>query len=390
MNSTSFYMDIENNHEMGLYPKRDCVLVRGKGAVVFDDRGKVYIDCTSGHGVASIGHCSDEVIEAVISQAQRLITCSNTFYNDARSLLVEKLVRIAPAGLNRVFLCNSGAEAVEAAIKFARLTTGKTDFLCAAKSFHGRTLGALSATFNPKYREGFAPLVPGFHFVPYNKFIPLKTAVEEMQDRLAGIILEPVQGEGGVYPGDPEYFRQVRELCDEKGILLIIDEVQTGFCRTGRMFAVEHSGISPDILCLAKAMAGGLPVGAVLCSDQIRVSVGKHGTTFGGNPLVCAAASASIDFMIKSKLAEQSAEKGIYVLDRLKKIKSSKIRGIRGLGLMIGIELKEKVNPLISALMERGILVLPAGSTVLRLLPPLTIEYRQLDVVIAHISNLLS
>jgi acetylornithine/LysW-gamma-L-lysine aminotransferase len=247
-------------------------------------------------------------------------------------------------------------------------------------------MGALSATFNPKYRQDFFPLVPGFCFVPFNNIDKLKEAVNE---KTAGIILEPVQGEGGMHIGKPDYFRRVRALCDQRDILLIIDEVQTGFCRTGKMFGTQHFDIQPDIMCVAKAMAGGLPMGAVLCSERIDVPKGKHGSTFGGNPPVCAAALAAVEFMKQHNLAGQAAEKGGYLLDRLNKIESPKMREVRGLGLMIGIELRERVTPYIRDLMNKGVLVLPAGTTVLRLLPPLTISYNQLDTVVESILEVL-
>jgi acetylornithine/LysW-gamma-L-lysine aminotransferase len=222
------FLKLEKQYSLAVYPKRDLVIAEGKGSLVKDETGKEYIDCTAGHGVAGVGHGNEAVIQAITRQARRLITCSGTFYNDTRALLLEKLVNIAPAGLNRVFLCNSGTEAVEAALKLARLTTGKTDFICAVKGFHGRTMGALSATYNPKYKTEFLPLVPGFHFAPFNNISPLIKQVEENPDRFAGIILEPVQGEGGVHIGRQDYFREVRAICDERGIMLIIDEVQTG------------------------------------------------------------------------------------------------------------------------------------------------------------------
>ncbi len=384
------FMRMEGQHSPGLYPKRDMVLTEGSGALVKDIEGREYIDCMAGHGVASIGHGNPSLVQAITRQASKLITCPGTFYNDTRAQLLEKLVQIAPPGLNRAFLCNSGTEAVEAAIKFARLTTGKTGFICAMKGFHGRTLGALSATHNPKYRTPFAPLVPGFRYVPYNKFQRLEEAVEQSELPIAGIILEPVQGEGGVHIGDADYFRQVRELCDAKNIMLIIDEVQTGFCRTGKWFGVEHLGIVPDMMCIAKAMAGGLPMGGVLCADKIEVLMGAHGTTFGGNPLACAAASATIDVMRENRLWEQAEEKGRYLVQKLQAVHSPKVRDIRGKGLMIGIELKEKVKPYLTALLSEGVLALPAGATVLRLLPPLTIEYPQLDTVIEKIQKVLA
>jgi len=370
------YRHLQQTYELDVYSKKDIVLVRGRNARVYDDRGREYIDCTSGHGVASVGHANERVAAAVAEQAQRLITCGGAFYNDRRAVLMEKLMSVTPPGLQRVFFCNSGAESVEAAIKFARFATGKTDFICAMRGFHGRTMGALSATFQPHYRTGFEPLVPGFFFVPFNKAGKLKDAVTE---KTAGVILEIVQGEGGVNIGSEEYFHEVAAFCREQGILLIIDEVQTGFCRTGRMFACEHYGISPDIMCVGKAIAGGLPMGAVLCSEGVALPVGKHGSTFGGNPLACAAAIAAIDFMTGEKLDEEAAKKGEYLARILSDAGFPVVREIRHIGLMFGIELKERVQRHIVNLMESGVLALPAGPTVLRLLPPLTIGYDELD-----------
>lgn len=381
------YQSIEDQYALPLFPKRGITLVKGKNARLWDDKGNEYIDCMAGQGVVNIGHCNEKVAQAVAEQAQKLITCTGSFYSDQRAQLIHKLVNITPNNLTKVFLCNSGAESVEAAIKFARLASSKTEFICAMRSFHGRTMGALSATFNPKYRKPFQPLIPGFQFVPYNNFEKL---YEKLTDKTAAIMLEVVQGEGGVHIGDNEYFKQVSALCKEKNILLIIDEVQTGFCRTGKMFASEYFDLQPDILCLAKAMAGGLPIGAVLCSDKIEVSFGSHGTTFGGNPLVAAAANAAIDFMIEENLADQAMEKGQYFVDQFNKRKLEKVRELRQIGLMIGIELKEKVQPLITALQEKGVLAIPAGATVLRLLPPLTITNDDLDVVIEEITEILS
>lgn len=380
------FQTMEDQYALPLFPKRGITLVKGKNARLWDDKGNEYIDCMAGQGVVSIGHCNEKVVKAVADQVQKLITCTGSFYSDQRALLIKKLVEITPANLKKVFLCNSGAESVEAAIKFARLSTRKTEFICAMRSFHGRTMGALSATFNQKYRGPFEPLIPGFQFVPYNNFEKLKNKVNK---KTAAIMLEVVQGEGGVHIGDANYFKQVSQFCKENNILLIIDEVQTGFCRTGKMFACEHFDIHPDILCLAKAMAGGLPIGAVLCSDKIEVSFGSHGTTFGGNPLVAAAANVTIDFMIEEKLADQAKEKGNYFADMFSKFELEKVREFRQIGLMIGIELKEKVQPFINSLQDKGVLAIPAGATVLRLLPPLTIGKDDLDVVIEKIEETL-
>lgn len=380
------FKSIQNKYELNVFPKRDIVLVKGKNAKVWDENGKEYIDCIAGHGVANIGHCNEKVIEAIEQQAKKLITCPGSFYNDTRALLMQKLVSISPNSLNKVYLCNSGAEANEAAIKFARYSTKKPNFVCAMRGYHGRTMGALSATYQPDFRKGFEPLVQGFTFVPYNNIQKLVDAIDE---KTAGIILEVVQGEGGVNIGDKGYFLQVQEFCNEKGVLLIIDEVQTGFCRTGKMFACEYFDIQPDIMCLAKAIAGGLPMGAVLCSNKVTIDVGKHGSTFSGGPLVCAAANAAIDFMVDNNLAETAKDKGEYVIKKLEKQNLPKVREIRYLGLIIGIELKEKVKPYIVKLMASGVLALPAGATVLRLLPPLTISYEELDVVAEKIIEVL-
>jgi acetylornithine/LysW-gamma-L-lysine aminotransferase len=378
---------IEDAYDFSVYSKRGVVLVRGENARVWDDQGREYIDCVAGHGVASIGHCNSKVVEALQTQSRRLMSCSATFHNDARAGFLAKLMSVVPPGLKRAFLCNSGTEAIEAAIKFARFSTGRTDFVCAMRGFHGRTMGAMSATYNPDYRTPFEPIVPGFHYAPFNNFDKLR---EKVDGNTAGIILEIVQGEGGVHVGNADYFRQVRRLCDENGALLIVDEVQTGFCRTGRMFASNHFALEPDILCVAKAIAGGLPMGAAVCGDKVQPPAGKHGSTFGGNPLVCAAATAAIDFMVEHKLAEQAMDKGEYLVAQLKQQRYAKVREIRHLGLMVGIELKEKSQTYLVRLMEEGVLAMPAGATVMRFLPPLTISRDELDIVARKVGDVLS
>ncbi len=380
------WIQLEQQYELEVYPKRDVCIVRGENAKLWDDKGKMYIDCVTGNGVALIGHANPKVAEAIARQAKTLITCSGIFYNDVRAQFFELLMSVVPRGLKRVFACNSGAEAVEAGIKFARYTTKKTEIICAVRAFHGRTLGALSATYNPKYREEFEPLVPGFHHVPFNDFEAL---AEKVNENTAGILLEPVQGEGGIHVGKEEYFQKVRKLCDEKGILLILDEVQSGFCRTGKWFACEHFEIEPDILCLAKGIAGGVPMGAVVCSEKIQMGIGKHGSTFGANPLSCSAGIAAITFMKENHLEVQAQEKGTYLMEKLNALHSDRIREIRGIGLMIGIELKEKAKPYIVSLLEKGVLTLPSGLNVIRLLPPLTIGYDELDVVVEKLKEVL-
>ncbi len=378
--------ELEKTYEFNVYPKRDVVLVRGKGAKVWDSDGKEYIDCIAGHGVANVGHCNDQVVAAIEQQAHLLLSCSATLYNDTRARFLEKLLSVTPKNLKRAFLCNSGTEAIEGAIKFTRFTTKKKEFISAMRGFHGRTMGSLSATFNPEYRKEFEPLVPGFKYVPFNHFEKLKEAVT---DDTAGIILEIVQGEGGVHVGSKDYFTQVRQLCDEKNLLLIIDEVQTGFGRTGKMFACNYFDLEPDILCVAKSMAGGVPMGAIVCSEKIQAPMGRHGSTFGGNPLACAAGIAAIDFMVATGLAEQAREKGDSFVATLKQHNFANVREIRHLGLMVGIELKEKVQPYLVKLMERGVLAMPAGATVLRFLPPLTITHDELAMVADRVTEIL-
>ncbi|MFQ6057907.1 MAG: aspartate aminotransferase family protein [Anaerolineae bacterium] len=380
-------IELEACHTSGVYPKRPVAIVRGRGARVWDEAGREYIDCVGGHGVANVGHCNPYVLQAIQEQSQRLIICPEIFHNDQRARLLAKLVEIAPAGLERAFLCNSGAEAVEAAIKFARLSTGRSEIVAAMRGFHGRTLGALSATWEKKYRQPFEPLVPGFSHVPYNDLARLKAAITE---DTAAVILEVIQGEGGVRLGSPEFLRGAQALCRQRGALLILDEVQTGFGRTGRMFACQHHGLEPDLLCLAKAMAGGLPIGAVLLGPRVgKLPPHSHGSTFGGNPLACAAALAAIRYLEEQGLVERAAQLGDYLLGRLRELDSPLIREVRGLGLMVGIELKARVTPYLQALMERRVLALPAGGTVLRLLPPLVIEREELDQVVGAIGQVL-
>lgn len=377
----------EKNYEFPCYPKRNLSLVKGKGSLVWDQDGKEFIDCISGHGVAFIGHSNPKVLEAINRQAVTLITCPGTFYNDQRQKLIKKLIQITPTYLDQFFFCSSGAEAIEASIKFARLATGRKEFISTYRGFHGRTLGALSATHNPKYRKDFIPLLPGFIHVPYNRFDKLAEAVN---DNTAGIILEAVQGEGGVHIADSDYIKSVELLCREKNIFLILDEVQTGLGRTGKMFAFQHFDIKPDIVCVAKSIAGGLPMGVTMGTRDIQMSPGKHGATFGGNPLACAAAVAALDYIEENSLVAAAAEKGCYLLERLKELKHSNIREVRGLGLMIGIETRIKVKPIIMDLMTEGVLVLPAGANIIRLLPPAVITYEEMDHVIEKISWVLS
>jgi len=379
------FKSTEDQLSVGVYQKRGVTIVRGEGACVWDEAGREYIDCVAGVGVANVGHCNPAVVKAVQEQAARLITCSELFYNDARAKCLERLMRITPDGIDRFFLCNSGTEAVEGAIKFARMATGRKRVVAAMRGFHGKTLGSLSATWERKYRDPFAPLVPDFAHAPYNNIDEFEKAID---GETAAVILEPVQGEGGVRPASAEFFRAVRKACDDRGTLFIIDEIQSGFGRTGRMFACEHFGVLPDILTMAKGIAGGVPMGAIGINRRVgELEKQSHTSTFGGNPLACAAAAAAIDFMLDRDLPRQAAENGDYFMQQLRAIGSSRIREIRGLGLMIGVELKEKAGAFAQAMLREGVLVLLAGTTVLRFLPPLVITREQINTVVSALAR---
>ncbi len=382
-----YIFEKETELGVGVYAGRGLTLVRGSGARLWDDEGRQYIDCTSGIGVANIGYGNVQLAEAIHKQALELITCAGVFANDVRIRCMEKLIEITPQGLDRVFLCNSGAESVEAAIKFARQATGRSGVVSATGGFHGRTMGALSATHKADYQEPFAPLVPGFTKITFNDI----EAVERTVDyTTAALILELVQGEGGVRLVSQDYVRQISNICKERGVLLILDEVQTGFCRTGRMFACEHYEIVPDILCLAKAIAGGMPMGATLINEKVSLEIGTHGSTFGGNPLACAAALATIEIMEQQQLADKAVVLGKAFVQQLEAAKPVLVRDIRHLGLMIGIELRKRATPVLKQLQNDGVLALPAGDKVIRLLPPLVISKSDLDIVCNKLVALLN
>jgi len=380
--------EIEDLYGAGTYHKRKLVIVRGEGARLWSHDGKEYLDCIGGQGAANIGHQNPYVNKALQEQSQKLINCTELFYNDQRAQLLETLARLTPPRISRFFFCNSGAESVEGAFKFARLATGRTEIVATMRGYHGKSMGALSATWNKEYREPFEPLVPGFSHVPFDS---LEKTCQAITERTAAFIVEPVQGESGVRPGSREYFQGVQDNCRKTGTLLVLDEVQTGFCRTGRMFALEHFGIEPDILCLAKSLGGGVPMGAIGISEAVSAKLFKlaHTSTFGGNPLACAAANAAIRYMEDFQLAQRAQDLGQEFMAELRKIDSPKIREVRGLGLIVGVELKEKAGPYIQQLMERGILVLGAGPTVIRYLPPLVIERDDLKRVVAETASVL-
>jgi len=384
--SQAVIQDLERAHTSGVYSKRPVVIVRGQGARLFDADGNVYIDCIGGQGAANVGHANPYVARAITEQARTLISCPELFYNDRRAAFMQKLSTVT--GMPRLFLSNSGAEAIEAALKFARLLTGRREVVACMRGFHGRTMGALSATWEKKYRTPFEPLLSGFKHVPYNDLSALEKAVNT---NTAAVLLEVVQGEGGVHPGTPEFLAGAQQLCRQHGALLILDEVQTGFGRTGKMFAHQHFGLQPDLLCLAKSIAGGIPMGATLIAGHLgEIPAHAHGSTFGGNPLACAAGLAAIAYIEDNALPERAAQLGQWFRERLETIPSPRIREVRGLGLMVGVELKQKVTPYLQALMQAGVMALPAGLTVLRFLPPLVISQDELEQVALALETVLA
>lgn len=372
--------------------ERDLVLVSGKGAKLFDKEGRAYLDFAAGIGVNGLGYGDRKVVGAIRQQAGRLVHASNLFHTEPPMALAERLVSLAfPA---KVFFCNSGTEAGEGAIKFARRigkAAGRTELVAFERGFHGRTMGALSLTWTAKYREPFEPLLPGVRFCPWND---LEAAGAAIGEKTAAVMIEPVQGEGGVRPAPPELLRGLAALCRERGALLVADEVQCGLGRTGRMFAYQHAGITPDILTLAKPLGGGLPMGAILLREELAASIktGDHGSTFGGNPVAAAAALAVLDRLTEPGFLEEIEKKGAYLkrgLARLRRRFPAAVAEVRGLGLMLGVELKGEAGPVLKGLRERGVLATKAGDTVLRLLPPLVIKRSEIRAFLAALEAVL-
>lgn len=364
------------------YARQKVVLVHGSGTKVWDSDGKEYLDFVAGIAVNNVGHCHPAVVEAIKKQAETLIHTSNLYYTENQVLLAEELKKLT--GMKRAYFCNSGAESVEAALKLTRRATGKSKIVAAVGSFHGRTLGALGATYKAIYREPFRPLNEA-EFVPYNDPEALKAAVTK---ETGAVILEPVQGEAGVYVAGSDYLRAARQICDDAGALLIFDEVQTGFGRTGRWFAKEHSRIQPDIMTLAKALAGGLPMGAMLASESVSEALqkGDHGSTFAGGALVSAAALASIDAIRSENLVQRSEELGAYMRSELERLEP---REVRGLGLMIGLDLDADCKQVVQKALDKGVILNNTGDHTLRFIPPLVVTKEQIDSVVKILGEVL-
>jgi len=381
----------EEQYLGNLYQRFPVTIEKGLGSHVWDTDSNEYIDCMGGYGVALVGQRNERVVNAIKSQIEKVITFHSTFYNKTREEFLQSLIDVSPAGLSQVHLNNSGAESVEAGIKFARKFTGRKGMVAMKGSYHGKSMGALSLTFNPKYREAFKPLVDTVSFSPYGDIDALQTTVDK---DTAFVILEPIQGESGIHVPPDGFLQDVRKICDENGSLLIFDEIQSGLGRTGSMWASEHWKTIPDIMCLAKGIAGGVPMGATLVKPDILsvMKKGEHSSTFGGNPLACAAGTATLQALTQDGLiknAENMGEKFLRGLNELKS-KHNIIREVRGKGLMIGVELKFEVKDILMEGIKKGLLLLYSGRNILRLLPPLVISEEDVTKSLQVLDELLT
>jgi LysW-gamma-L-lysine/LysW-L-ornithine aminotransferase len=386
---TQEMLEQDHEHNSGLW-NPDTIYTHGKGVKLYDAEGNEYIDCLAGIAVASIGHGNERLAHALAEQAKKLIVCPQNLGSETRVKFYEKLFKFIPSsmGLTRVFLAKSGSEVNEASLKWARVATGRSKFVAAKRGFTGRTMGALALTWEKKYREPFEPLRYEADFTTYNDIESLDKAVTE---ETAAVWLEPVQGEGGIHPAEVEYLQGVQRICKERGALLIMDEVQSGVGRTGKFLATEHYAIQPDMVTLAKGLGGGVPIGALLMTEGVALKMpkGGHGTTFGGNPLACAAALAVLEEIETRNLLQHVTEVGTYFQEQLSSIASPKIRTVRGKGLLIGVELKEKVAPYIAALKKEKVLTINAGATVIRFVPPLVITKEEVNEVVRRFARVL-
>lgn len=395
--TTQETIELASHVLMPNYRRWPVAFVEGQGMRLWDAEGKEYLDFVAGIAVDVLGHCHPHHVRAIQQQATRLIHTSNLYQIPQQAELGRVLVEVTGVPEGRVFFCNSGAEAIEAAIKLARkaarVVRGRDAFeiIVADHSFHGRTLGALSATMVPRYHEGFGPLLPGFVEVPFNDLPAVERAITP---RTAAVLMEPIQGEGGINPVDDGYLRGLRALCDARGVWLVLDEVQTGFGRTGRWFAYQHAGIVPDVVTLAKGMGGGVPIGAVVAREPLAAVLqpGSHGSTFAGNPLVCAAALAVLQAITEEGLVDRAVEMGAYFRARLQELAKAHpvITEVRGRGLMVAIELSIPSEPVVAACLARGLLVNNVQPKALRFVPPLIVERSDIDEAIKILGSALS
>ncbi len=393
---TSDILADSQKYIMNTYSRQPLLLVKGRGTKVYDSEGKEYVDFVSGVAVCNLGHCHPRIVVALQKQAQRLMHVSNHFHNEPQINLAKALVQHSFAG--KVFFCNSGTEAVEAAIKLARrygrevLKQDRYEIITMRGSFHGRTMGALTATAQEKFHKGFEPVLPGFRYVPYNDVDAVEQALTE---RTCALLVEPIQGEGGVNVPSESYLKELRKLCDKHDVLLMLDEIQTGMGRTGKLFAYEHSGITPDVMMVAKGLGAGMPIGALLATDKAAqaFSPGSHGSTFGGNPLACAAAIASFEALIEDNIIIPAVEQlGRYFLRGLQTLKKKYpfVKDVRGKGLLIGMEMDIPCKDVVSACIKEGLLINCTMDTILRFMPPLVITEEEIDQLLSVLDGIFA
>jgi LysW-gamma-L-lysine/LysW-L-ornithine aminotransferase len=384
----------EDYYVGNIYQRFPVDLEKGKGCFLWDKSGKEYIDCMGGYGVALVGHCNNRVVEAIKKQAEMLLTCHMSLYNPSRLQFLDKLFSITPRNLNKVFFSNSGAESVEAAIKFSRKYTNKTGIAALNGAYHGKTFGALSVTYSEKYRKSFLPLLNGVKFFSYNDIEKLEEMICDAKNGIGTIIAEPIQGETGIIVPPSNFLKKLRDLCNKHNLVLIFDEIQSGLGRTGKMWAAQHWDVEPDIMCLAKGIAGGVPMGITLLRSEIIncIKVGEHSSTFAGNPLACAAGSATIESIIEDKLVENSEKIGKEFKEGLMNLKENHkiIREIRGLGMMLGVEMKFDIKDILFDSIKNGILLLYSGKNIIRLLPPLVMDEDVVKKALNLIDTLIS
>lgn len=394
--SCELYGDIklilnEDSYLINLYQRFPVTLDRGQDATIWDNNGKQYIDCMGGYGVAIIGHCNKDVINAIALQLNKLMVCHMSTYHDSRLQFLSKLNSIAPDNLGRIFLSNSGAESIEAALKFSRKYSQKTGVISMHGGYHGKTFGALSVTYNSKYRKSFSPLLEGIKFVPFGDTSSLNEAIDES---IGTVILEPIQGETGIIMPPEGYVRAVRDICTEKKIVLIFDEIQTGLGRTGKMWAGQNWSTVPDIMCVAKGVASGVPTGVTFVKDEIAkcMNLGEHSSTFAGNPISCSAGSATIDAIINGDLVNKASATGMYFKNRLLELKDKHpiIRDVRGMGMMLALESRFDVRDVLMDGIKNGLLMLYSGRTIIRLLPPLVMKKEQVSKAIEILDVILT
>ena len=384
-------MNNEDRYLAALYQRFPVNIAKGKGTKVWDTAGKEYIDCMGGYGVALVGHCNDRVVNALKKQADILITAHMSTYNDTRLRFMEKIASVAPPSLNKIFFANSGAESVEAALKFARKYTGRHGVIAMNGGYHGKTFGALSVTYSEKYRKSFMPLLDGVKFVPYSDPSLLEAVID---DTIGSVILEPIQGETGIIVPPDDFLPKIREICDRRNLVLIFDEIQSGLGRTGKMWAGQNWNTTPDIMCLAKGIAGGIPMGLVLAKPEIMdaMKLGEHSSTFGGSPIACAAGTATIEALTDDKLIENASKMGVHFKEGLTRLqeKHKIVRQVRGIGMMLGVELRFDVKEILFDGIRHGLLILYSGRNILRLLPPLVMDETTVSRVVDIIDIILT